>query len=182
MAKKVKIGINGFGRIGRIASRIILKRPDMLLVAVNSRATAESHAYLLKYDSSYGTYDSPVSNTDKEVIVGGSKIAALNFAEPALIPWKKYEVDIVIDATGKFRTKSDLEGHINAGAKYTVLSAPAKDDTKTFVMGVNNQDFSSEDKIISNSSCTTNCLSVVTKVLHANFKITKAFIDSPLTS
>lgn len=179
MKRKIKVGINGFGRIGRIAARIILKRDNLELAAVNSRAQAQSHAYLLKYDSTYGTFDLSVDHKDEQIVVNGNKIAALNFASPAEIPWNKYGVDIVIDATGKFRTKNDLQGHLKNGPEYVVLSAPAKDDTKTLVMGVNNHEFSpSTDKIVSNSSCTTNCLSVVTSVLHKHSKINKAFMTT----
>lgn len=177
--KKLKVGINGFGRIGRIAARIILKNSDLELKAVNSRADSKSHAYLLKYDSTYGTFDLSVEHKDEEIVVNGNKIAALNFASPSEIPWNKYGVDIVIDSTGKFRTKNDLQGHLDNGAKFVVLSAPAKDDIKTYVMGVNNQDFAPlKDKIVSNSSCTTNCLSIITRVLHQHFKINKAFMTT----
>lgn len=177
--KKLRIGINGFGRIGRNATRIILGRPDVEIVAINSRAGASSHAYLLKYDSSYGILNAEVKVVGEDITVNNQRISVFNFDNPAEIPWKKVQVDLVIDATGKFRTTEDLKGHLTAGAKYVVLSAPAKDSTKTLVLGVNHTDFEPEiDKIISNSSCTTNCLATTVKVMHKNFQILSGFMTT----
>ncbi|OGG17332.1 type I glyceraldehyde-3-phosphate dehydrogenase [Candidatus Gottesmanbacteria bacterium RIFCSPHIGHO2_02_FULL_39_14] len=176
--ENLKIGINGFGRIGRLAARIILKRKNLDLVAVNSRADSSSHAYLLQYDSTYGQLDLPVKSNSQYIYVGLKKIAVLKFEQPALIPWQNHQVDIVIDASGKFRTAIDLKGHLS-GSQFVILSAPAKDKTKTFVLGVNHHLFNPrKDKIISNSSCTTNCLSTTLKVLHDNFGVTKAFMTT----
>lgn len=177
--KKLKIGINGFGRIGRNAARIILKNPLLELAAINSRADAQSHAYLLKYDSNYGTYDLPVDAGNNFIKAGNEKIAVLNALHPEEIPWGDFGVDLVIDSTGLFRTKESLKGHLKNGVKYAVLSSPAKDDTKTIVMGVNHNTFSKEsDKVVSNSSCTTNCLAIILKVINSAFEVEKAFMTT----
>jgi len=178
--KKIRIGINGFGRIGRIAARIILGRNDVEFVALNSRADASSHTYLLKYDSAYGTLKNHLVNVKGENIsVDGKIIKVYREDEPASIPWKEAGVDIVIESTGKFRTKESASAHIKDGVKYVVISAPAKDDTKTLVMGVNQSQFDPKiDKIISNSSCTTNCLSTTVKVLQDELKIIRGFMTT----
>lgn len=177
--KKIRIGINGFGRIGRNASRIILGRPNLILAAVNSRADASSHAYLLKYDTSYGIYPADIKASGNSLLIDKHKVSVFNSDTPAETPWSEAGVDIVIDATGKFRKSEDLKGHLQKRVKYVVLSAPAKDDTKTLVMGVNQNLFNPKlDKIISNSSCTTNCLSTTVKVLHDNFKIKHGFMTT----
>lgn len=176
---KIKIGINGFGRIGRIAARIISDRPNLALVGVNSRADISSHAYLLKYDSTYGTFHKNIKAENDFLIVNGASIRVFSKDEPKEIPWNKVGADIVIDATGKFRTRDALQGHITAGARKVVLSAPAKDDTRTFVLGVNHKYYNpSSDTIISNSSCTTNCLATTVKVLHDTFKIKRGFMTT----
>jgi len=176
---KIRIGINGFGRIGRITARIILGRKEVDLVAINSRADTSSHAYLLKYDTTYGTFGMDVSSGDGYIKTDSRKINVLNADNPSLIHWKKYAVDLVIDATGKFRTKKDLEGHLSAGAKQVVLSAPAKDGMTTLVMGVNHQEYQKgHDEIVSNSSCTTNCLSTVIKVLEDASGVESAFMTT----
>lgn len=177
--KKLRIGINGFGRIGRIAARIILGRKNLELGAINSRADSSSHAYLLKYDSTYGILNADIHADHNSLFVNKEKIAVYNADDPADIAWKKEKIDIVIDASGKFRTSELLQGHINGGAKFVVLSAPAKDETKTLVMGVNQNQFdSTSDKIISNSSCTTNCLATTLKVLHDHFKVIKGYMTT----
>lgn len=177
--KKIKVGINGFGRIGRIAARIILNRPNLTLAAINSRADTSSHAYLLKYDTTYGIFPSAVAAVDNSLVVEKQKITVFNNDTPAEIPWNSQDIDIVIDSTGKFRKKEDLQGHLTGKVKYVVLSAPAKDDTKTLVLGVNERLFDPKnDKIISNSSCTTNCLATTVRVLHDNFKIVRGFMNT----
>lgn len=178
--KKVRIGINGFGRIGRIASRIILSRNNLKLVAINSRAQASSHAYLLKYDSTYGILSQSVKT------IGPDKLAIDKYTVsvykkdlPEDIPWDESRTDIVIESTGKFRDEQGMKGHLKAGAKYVVLSSPAKDATKTIVKGVNHDSFNPRtDKMISNSSCTTNCLATTLKVLHNKFKVKRAFMTT----
>ncbi|OGG26881.1 type I glyceraldehyde-3-phosphate dehydrogenase [Candidatus Gottesmanbacteria bacterium RIFCSPLOWO2_01_FULL_39_12b] len=177
--RKLKIGINGFGRIGRIASRIILNRSNLELVTINSRSDSSSHAYLLKYDSTYGTLPQDVRADHNSLVIDGKKISVFNYATPGEIPWDTSGIDIVIDSTGKFRTQSELKNHLKNGVKYVVLSAPAKDETKTFVLGVNHASFNStKDTIISNSSCTTNCLATTLKVLDDNFKVKRAFMTT----
>ncbi|MBI3379186.1 type I glyceraldehyde-3-phosphate dehydrogenase [Candidatus Gottesmanbacteria bacterium] len=177
--KKIRIGINGFGRIGRIASRIILNRPQLSLVAINSRADAYSHAYLLKHDTAYGTFPKDINAKDNTLIVDNQKIAVFNYPQPSEIPWKNAAVDIVVDSTGKFRRTDDLKGHLRDTVKYVAISAPAKDSTKTIILGVNEKDFDPNlDKIVSNSSCTTNCLVTTLKVLHDNFKIERGFMNT----
>lgn len=176
---KIKVGINGFGRIGRIAARIILARPDLELAAINSRAEASSHAYLLKYDSTYGTLKYDIKTDVENLNIDGRKISVFNKNLPEEIPWENSGADIVIDATGKFRSKEDLSGHLKSGARFVVLSAPAKDDTKTIVMGVNQDKFNpKKDFIVSNSSCTTNCLTTTLKVLNDNFKVIRGFMTT----
>lgn len=176
--RKLRIGINGFGRIGRIASRIILARPDVELVAINSRAQASSHAYLLTYDSTYGMLHNRVRVKNGNLDIEGKTILVFAQDVPETIPWDKAGVDIVIEATGKFRTKEDLAGHLKT-SRYVVLSAPAKDDMKTLVLGVNEGSFiPKEDAIVSNSSCTTNCLATTLKVIHDNFKVKKGYMTT----
>lgn len=177
--KKIRIGINGFGRIGRNATRIITGRPNLVLSAINSRAETSSHAYLLKYDTSYGIFPQNVKVSGNDLIIGKNKVTVFNSDTPDQIPWNKVNADIVIDSTGKFRKSEDLKGHLTSGVKYVVLSAPAKDDTKTIVLGINHNTLSPKtDKIISNSSCTTNCLANTVKVLHDNFKISHGFMTT----
>ncbi len=178
--KKVRIGINGFGRIGRIAARIILSRKNLEFAAINSRADSSSHSYLLKYDSTYGTLPQKISAVSPDKVeIDGNSVAVYKNDLPADIPWKDSSVDIVIEATGKFRDVEGMKGHLRAGAKYVLLSAPAKDTTKTLVKGVNHNTFKPEsDKIVSNSSCTTNCLATTLKVLHDKFKVKRAFMTT----
>ncbi len=177
--KKLRIGINGFGRIGRIAARIILDRPNLILSAINSRADSSSHAYLLKYDTSYGISPKSIKASGNSLLVDKNKISVLNCDTPSETPWDDNGIDIVIDATGKFRKSEDLRGHLKGSVKYILLSAPAKDDTKTLVLGVNENIFNPKtDKIISNSSCTTNCLATTVKVVHDNFKIVRGFMNT----
>jgi glyceraldehyde 3-phosphate dehydrogenase len=179
MNNKINIGINGFGRIGRIASRIILQRKNMRLSAINSMADVNSHAYLFKYDSTYGTLMPEVRTSGNNLFVGNNKISISNRENPMEIPWNEYHVDIVLDATGKFRTSDDLRGHLSKQVKYVVLSSPAKDNTKTIVMGVNEEEFDPRtDRIISNSSCTTNCLAVTLKVIDDNFNVRRGYMTT----
>lgn len=178
--KKIKVGINGFGRIGRVAARIILQRPKLSLAAINSRADISSHAYLLKHDTSYQALDADVKVEDNNhLMVNKNEIRIFNSDSPENIPWKEAGVDIVIDSTGKFRTSDELMKHIKSGAKYVVLSAPAKDATKTLVMGVNHKKFDqNSDFVVSNSSCTTNCLATTLKVLEDNFQVVRGIMNT----
>lgn len=179
MKNKIRIGINGFGRIGRITTRIILSRKNLVLAAINSRADTASHAYLLKYDSIYASLRDEIKEVHGNLRINKQPVEVYNFGSPAEIPWSKSNVDIVIDTSGKFRTTKDLSGHLNSKVKYVVLSAPAKDDTKTLVLGVNEHTFNpKKDQIISNSSCTTNCLATTLKVLDDNFQVVKGYMTT----
>lgn len=175
----IKVAINGFGRIGRPSFKIIFEREDMEVVAINDLADAESMAYLLKYDSAYGIYGRDVKAGDKKIIVDGKEFPVYAEKDPNNLPWKDLGVDVVLECTGIFVNQEGANGHLNAGAKKVVISAPAKDDSiKTFVIGVNENDLTDEDNIISNASCTTNCLAPVMKVLNDVFGVDKAMMTT----
>lgn len=175
----IKLAINGFGRIGRNAFKIARERSDIEIVAVNDLTDTKTLAHLLKHDSTYGTYAREVSYDDSHIIVEGDKIQVFSEKDPASLPWKKLGVDVVIESTGLFRTMEDAKKHIKAGAKKVVISAPGKsDDIKTVVLGVNDEIVESTDEVISNASCTTNCIAPVMKVLEDNFGIEKAMMTT----
>ena len=175
----VKVAINGFGRIGRNALKILLERRDVQVVGINDITDAKTLAHLLKYDSSYGTYDKRVGYTDKSIIVNTREIPVYAEKDPANLPWKELEVDVVIESTGFFTKPEDAAAHLKAGAKKVVISAPAKGEgAKTIVLGVNEDDFTEEDKILSNASCTTNCIAPIMKVLEDEFGIEKAMMTT----
>lgn len=169
-----KIAINGFGRIGRLALRQALKRSDLEVVAINSRGTVESHAYLLKYDSAYGTLDEEVTKEGEYLKVGNRKIKVFCQDKPEDIDWSSVGVEIVIESTGLFTKKTDAGKHLQGTVKKVLVSAPGKELDGTFVLGVNEESYDpSKHHIISNASCTTNCLAPIAKVLHENFGIEK---------
>lgn len=175
----IKLAFNGFGRIGRNAFKIARERSDIEIVAVNDLTDTETLAHLLKHDSTYGTYARDVSYDEKHLIVEGDKVQVFSEKDPASLPWKKLGVDVVIESTGLFRTMEDAKKHIEAGAKKVVISAPGKsDDIKTVVLGVNDEIVESTDEVISNASCTTNCIAPVMKVLEDNFGIEKAMMTT----
>ncbi len=175
----IKLAINGFGRIGRNAFKIARERSDIEIVAVNDLTDTKTLAHLLKHDSTYGTYARDVSYDEKHIIVEGDKIQVFSEKDPASLPWKKLGVDVVIESTGLFRTMEDAKKHIEAGAKKVVISAPGKsDEIKTVVLGVNDEIVGSTDEVISNASCTTNCIAPVMKVLEDNFGIEKAMMTT----
>ena len=174
---KIKIGINGFGRIGRITFRAILKRSDIEVVAINDLHEIENLAYLLKYDSVHGKLDNKIEAGESTLVVNGNSIRITAERDPANINWGEADVDVVADCTGVFTTMEKAQGHINAGAKKVIVSAPSK-DIPMFVMGVNNNDITKEHKIVSNASCTTNCLAPIAKVLHDNFKIKEGLMTT----
>jgi glyceraldehyde 3-phosphate dehydrogenase len=176
--KKIKVAINGFGRIGRLAFKLLLPHPEIEIVAVNDLTDNETLIHLLKYDSTHGRLDVAISCDDDFIYVDGRKIDAIAIKNPEELPWKQYEVDIVLECTGRFRTIEDASKHLKAGAKKVVISAPAKGDIKTIVLGVNEGILSAEDVIISNASCTTNCLAPMIKVLEENFGLEKAFVTT----
>jgi glyceraldehyde 3-phosphate dehydrogenase len=176
----LKIAINGYGRIGRDLHRQIFDSKELEVVAINSRADAESHAYLLKYDSLYGRFDADIKVEDGNLIVDGKKIFVYQVKNPADLDWAKHDVDIVIESTGNFTSKADVQGHLDAGAKKVLITAPCKDpDVPNIVMGVNENGYNESDyKVISNASCTTNCLAPVLKVLNEEFGIEKSFVTT----
>lgn len=167
---KRKIGINGFGRIGRNAARVILGRTDVELVAINSGAAPESHAYLLSHDSVQGTFSRTVTYTDSSIGIDGNSVSCFHEKDPSIIPWQSIGVETVLECTGKFTTTETSHAHMRDSVTQVVISAPAKDDTPTFVMGVNHQKWSGE-QIVSNSSCTTNCIAPVLSVLDEEFGV-----------
>lgn len=175
----VRIAINGFGRIGRMVFRAGLNDRRINFVAVNDLTNIENLAYLLKYDSVHGKLAQKVSRTKDSLIVGGKKIKVFSEKDPANLPWKKLKIDIVVESTGLFLTKELAQKHLDAGAKKVLLSAPAKDDTiKTFVYGVNHKKYKKSDLIISNASCTTNCLAPVAHLLNKKFRIASGLLTT----
>ncbi len=179
MAKKVVI--NGFGRIGRLVLRNILERhPDELeVVAINDLFDTKTNAHLFTYDSTFGKFPGEVSYTDDSIIVNGKEIKAFAERDPAQLPWKELGVDIVIESTGVFRDRAGASKHLEAGAQKVIISAPAKGEDITVVLGVNGDDYDPDKHhIISNASCTTNCLAPVAKVLHEKFGIEKGLMTT----
>ncbi len=175
----VKVAINGFGRIGRNALKILLERRDVQVVAINDITDAKTLAHLLKYDSSYGTYDKKVSSTENSLIVNTREIPVFAEKDPTKLPWKKLDVDVVIESTGFFTKPEDAKAHLTAGAKKVVISAPAKGEgAKTVVLGVNEDVVEKSDKILSNASCTTNCIAPIMKILEDKFGIDKAMMTT----
>ncbi len=175
----VKVAINGFGRIGRNALKILLERHDVQVVAINDITDARTLAHLLKYDSAYGTYDKKVSAKENAIVVNTREIPVFAEKDPTKLPWKELGVDVVIESTGLFTNPKDARAHIKAGAKKVVISAPAKGDgAKTVVIGVNEDIVEPSDEIISNASCTTNCIAPVMKVLEDEIGIEKAMMTT----
>ena len=167
-----KVAINGFGRIGRNVFRIASKRSDVEVVALNDMFTADQLAHLLKYDSVYGQFDGTVEVVKDGLKVNGKSIQVSSEKDPSKLPWKALGIDLVIESTGVFRKREQCAMHLEAGAKKVILTVPAKDEIdRTIVLGVNDEMLKSEDQIVSNASCTTNCLAPITKVLHDNFTI-----------
>jgi glyceraldehyde 3-phosphate dehydrogenase len=176
----VKVGINGFGRIGRNVLRAAVKSgADFNVVAVNDLTDAETLGHLLKYDSIHGRYPGTVEVKDKAIVVDGKKIAVLSERDPAKLPWKKLGVDIVLESTGIFRSRDAAGAHLTAGAKKVVISAPGKNEDFTVVMGVNHDQYdTAKHHVISNASCTTNCLVPVVKVVRDSFGFVRGFMTT----
>lgn len=175
----VRIAINGFGRIGRNAFKIAFDRKDTEIVAINDLTDNKTLAHLLKYDSNYGTWNHDVSYDDTSIIVDGKQIKAFAEKDPNNLPWKDLGIDVVIESTGFFTKPEDARAHINAGARKVVISAPAKGEgAKTIVLGVNEDQVTEDDVILSNASCTTNCIAPVMKVLEDNIGIEKAMMTT----
>ena len=172
-----KIGINGFGRIGRLVFRAALKR-GLDIVAINDLVDPDYMAYMLKYDSTHGRFDGTISVENGNLVVNGKTIRITAERDPANLKWDEVGVETVIESTGLFLTQADGAKHIAAGAKRVVFSAPAKDDTPTYVMGVNHQKLTADQTIVSNASCTTNCLAPIAKVLNDNFGIVEGLMST----
>ena len=174
----IKVGINGFGRIGRMAFRASINFPEIEIVGINDLCDPDYLAYMLKYDTMHGKFEGTVSHTDKGIVVNGREIPVFAERDPANLPWAEVGADYVIESTGLFLTKEKAQGHINAGAKHVVMSAPSKDDTPMFVMGVNQDKYTSDMKFVSNASCTTNCLAPIAKVLNDKFGIVEGLMTT----
>ncbi|PIR21223.1 MAG: type I glyceraldehyde-3-phosphate dehydrogenase [Deltaproteobacteria bacterium CG11_big_fil_rev_8_21_14_0_20_47_16] len=174
---KIRVAINGFGRIGRNIVRQTLTNPKVEVVAINDLTDAATLAHLLKYDSIFGPLKETVTATDTSITVGDKTFQVTKEKDPTLLPWKKLGIDIALECTGRFTNKEDAAKHLSAGAKRVIISAPAKNEDITIVMGVNNDRFNPEtDFVISNASCTTNCLAPFAKVLHETFGIEQGFM------
>lgn len=174
-----KIAINGFGRIGRNAFKLAFERDDIEVVAINDLTDTKTLAHLLKHDSTYGTYHYDVSYDENSIFVDGKQIRVLAEKDPVLLPWVEFGVDVVIEATGLFVQPDKARAHINAGAKKVVISAPAKGEgAKFIVLGVNEHELTREDDIISNASCTTNCIAPVMAILEREFGIEKSLMTT----
>ena len=167
----IKIGINGFGRIGRMVFRACLEHPEIDVVGINDLCPADYLAYMLKYDTMHGRCRADIESRENALVVNGQVIPVFGEKDPANLKWGKLGAEYIVESTGLFLTKEKAAGHIAAGAKKVVMSAPSKDDTPMFVMGVNHKDYTSEMQFVSNASCTTNCLAPIAKVLHENFGI-----------
>ncbi|MBN1915263.1 MAG: type I glyceraldehyde-3-phosphate dehydrogenase [Parachlamydiales bacterium] len=177
--KKIKIAINGFGRIGRLVYRIAHGKENIDIVAINDLVPPDNLAYLLKYDSVHRPYEKEVRSDADGIIVDGKKTKMFAEKDPTKLPWKDLGVDYVIECTGIFRSKEGAEKHLTAGAKRVIISAPGKDSMTTIVMGVNEHIFNPDkDKVVSNASCTTNCLAPITKVLLDNFGIVEGLMTT----
>jgi len=174
----IKVGINGFGRIGRLVFRASLNHKDIEIVGINDLISPEYMVYMLKYDTMHGQFNGTVECTENSIIVDGHEIAVFSERDPANLPWAKVGAEYVVESTGLFLTKEKAAGHIAAGAKKVVMSAPSKDDTPMFVMGVNHNSYTSDMDYVSNASCTTNCLAPIAKVLNDNWGITDGLMTT----
>ena len=174
----IKVGINGFGRIGRMVFRASVNHPDIEIVGINDLCPADYLAYMLKYDTMHGQFKGEVSATEKAIVVNGKSIPVYAERNPADIPWGQLGAEYVVESTGLFLTKEKAQGHIDAGAKKVVMSAPSKDDTPMFVCGVNLDAYTPDMTFVSNASCTTNCLAPIAKVLNDNWGITDGLMTT----
>ncbi len=175
---KIKIGINGFGRIGRFVFRIAMADENVEVVGINDLIDVDYMAYMLKYDSTHGQYKGSVEVKDGNLIVDGQSIRVSSEKNPADLKWSDVEAEYVVESTGLFLTKEKAQGHLDAGAKKVIMSAPSKDDTPMFVMGVNNASYTNDMNFVSNASCTTNCLAPVAKVLNDKFGIEEGLMTT----
>ncbi len=174
----IKIGINGFGRIGRLVFRAAQSHKDVEVVAINDLLDVDYIAYMLKYDSVHGMFNGTIAVEDGQLVVNGKKIRITAEKDPAMLAWGAVGADYVVESTGLFLTAEKAQAHLAAGAKKVVMSAPSKDDTPMFVMGVNNCKLTKDMNIVSNASCTTNCLAPITKVLNDNFGVVEGLMTT----
>ena len=174
----IKVAINGFGRIGRITFKALLTKDNVEVVAVNDLTDTKTLAHLLKYDSIHGRFNGTVEAKDNAIVVNGKEIKVTAEKDPAQLPWGDLGIDVVLESTGRFTDEEGAGKHLTAGAKKVVISAPAKGNIPTVVLGVNSDTLTGDEKIISNASCTTNCLAPVAKVLHENFGIHSGYITT----
>lgn len=174
----MKIGINGFGRIGRLAFRAAIERPDVEVVGINDLVEPDYMAYMLKYDSTHGQFKGTIAVEGGHLVVNGKTIRVTAEKDPANLKWSEVGAEVIIESTGLFLTIETAQKHIDAGAKKVVMSAPAKDDTPTFVMGVNHKQLRADQTIVSNASCTTNCLAPIAKVLNDKFGIEEGLMST----
>lgn len=174
----IKVGINGFGRIGRLVFRAMAERSNIEVVGINDLIDAEYMAYMLKYDSVHGAFKGEVSVQGNNLVVNGKTIRVTAEKDPNNLKWNEVGAEYIVESTGLFLSKDSAQAHINAGAKKVILSAPSKDDTPMFVMGVNHKELTDDIKIFSNASCTTNCLAPLAKVIHDNFGIAEGLMTT----
>ncbi len=175
---KIKVGINGFGRIGRLVFRAAQERKDVEIVGINDLIDVDYIAYMLKYDSTHGKFKGDVEVKDGKLIVNGQSIRITSEKDPANLKWSEVGAEYVVESTGLFLTKEKAQGHIDAGAKKVIMSAPSKDDTPMFVMGVNESSYTPDMKFVSNASCTTNCLAPLAKVVNDNWGIEEGLMTT----
>ena len=173
----IRVAINGFGRIGRLAFRVLLEQRDCQVVAINDLIDCEYMAYLLRYDSTHGQFNGEISHDENTLIVNGKNIHISQCKQPEECPWAEHNVDVLIESTGLYTSYEKSQGHLKAGAKLVVISAPSP-DAPMYVIGVNHEDYKAEEKIISNASCTTNCLAPLAKVLNDEFGIEEALMTT----
>lgn len=176
--KAIKAGINGFGRIGRLVFRAAQLRTDVEIVGINDLLDVDYIAYMLKYDTIHGQFDGDIKTEDGKLIVNGNVIRITSEKDPANLKWNEVDAEFVIESTGLFLTKEKVQGHLSAGAKYVIMSGPSKDDTPMFVPGVNDDKYIKGTQVISNASCTTNCLALIAKVVHDKFGIEEALMST----
>ncbi len=175
---KIKIGINGFGRIGRFVFRVAMANENVEVVGINDLIDVDYMAYMLKYDSTHGKFNGTVEVKNGSLVVNGQTIRVTAEKNPADLKWGAIGAEYVVESTGLFLEKSKAQGHIDAGAKKVIMSAPSKDDTPMFVMGVNHKKYTKDMNFVSNASCTTNCLAPIAKVLHDNFGIVEGLMTT----
>lgn len=175
----VKIGINGFGRIGRLVFRTAVANPDIEVKGINDPfLDIEYLAYMLRYDTVHGKFEGTIETKENSIVVNGKEVAFFAFRDPAEIPWGKCGADYIVESTGVFADTEKASAHIKSGAKKVVISAPTKDDTPMFVMGVNNTKYTKDMKVVSNASCTTNCLAPLAKVINDKYGIIEGLMTT----